>query len=81
MRPVSGPHSSAPVVIQQAVTTFVASHLGSSIRYQLWEKVCCVNGVFSFFEVNMPFIKIKGPKPQLAADRLHKLGLHATPPA
>jgi len=81
MQPVSGSHSSAPVVIQQAVTTFIASHLGSFIRYQLWEKVCCINGVFFFFEVNMPFIKIKGPKPQQAADGLHKLGLHATPPA
>lgn len=29
---------------------------------------------FFFFEVNMPFIKIKGPKPPQAADRLHKLG-------
>jgi len=68
MQPVSGPHSSAPAVIQQAVTAFIASHLGSSVRYQLWEKVCCVNRVFFsfffFFEVNTPFIKIKVPKPQ-----------------
>jgi hypothetical protein len=44
MQPVSRPHSSS-VVIQQAVTTLIASHLGSSISYQLWEKVCCVNSV------------------------------------
>jgi len=45
--------------------------MGKSLLYQR-----CL-----FFEVNMPFIKIKGPKPQQAADGLHKLGLHATPPA
>ena len=43
---VSGPHSSAPVVISKLLQPFIASHLGSSVRYQLWGKVCSVNSVF-----------------------------------